>query len=259
MNPEQEWVLFARGAELWVHEENKLYAWRDVQCVRAELAGPFPGHLDRLARARQEWRSGSGRERRCLGRRLRQRLQGKTVAVSKATTHDTLVKANWLQMMSTHLPFNVPWLIRILAGTIAVAPLACLLDLQSIDHVVLAHIPTACYFGHVIAFLTGTPNLLKNKQGLKLVRGIDHILVQTRCYRPGTPMKNIRLPRGIGQCTLLLVVLASFQRPLEIPKGPLTRLKKGLADSVPWLSASSFRLLRKDGKLAHIPEVVVES
>jgi len=240
-----EWVYLCRGADLWIDELEETYAWKELLWIKARWHGVFPCALDPPSPRRcMRVRLASGRERRRMRHYLRDHLVQSAPLVAPKPDNSVL-KDDWLAMLRSQLPFNAHWLTRIAAGTLGAVPSGCLVEMQSIDHVVLYHVPTAQYFGHLLSLITGCPKLLKNKQGLRLARGIDHILVQTRCHRPETPMRNVRLPRAIAQATLLVMVAASLQRPLHLPSGPLQSVALQLRQHAPWLT--SCPLLGQDG------------
>jgi len=249
-----QWVFLCRGADLWIDEDEEAYGWKELLWVHARWYGVFPCELDSPTADRfSRVRLASGQERRRMRLYLRQALLKKqsadppTVALASLSMASDPLKTAWLAMLRSQLPFNAHWMTRLAAGTLGAVPTDCLVEMQSIDHVVLYHVPTAQYFGHLLSLITGCPKLLKNKQGLRLARGIDHILIQTRCHRPEMPMRNVRLPRAIAQVTLLVMVAVSLQRPLCLPSGPLQSVAKQLRQHAPWLTALSCPLLGQDG------------
>jgi len=251
MDPRAQLLLHTRGAELFVHSQTGEYYWRDANWVAGpKRAGVVPSWVDfdtnPTVSRHIKIRWATGTERRQLRRRLRLLLKNSDPLeplAAEAGPH-TETRQDLAQLMNVfkcQLPCNGSQLRPIALGLLAPAPPRAVQILQTLDHVVLTHVPTSQYYMQLVAMVTGTPRLLKRKRCQQLeAQKVDHLCCRVRLGTTGQEELK-RLPRAIAQMSLLLLAAASTVRPLQVglPTDPLAELAGLLRDSCTWLTRRS--------------------
>jgi hypothetical protein len=250
VDPRVQLVYHAVGAELWINNRTGEYFWRCDAWREPRTAGTCDawadGSVDRQTSPYIAIRLGTGADRRLLRGLLRAHpslkrdvCQAEPIEQHQhAWTNPRPDLAVFLNILKAQLPCNGSQLRPIVLGLLAPAPPRALAILQTLETVVLTHVPTAQYFLQTVAGVTATPRLLKRKRCQQLeAHHLDHISIRVRLGTTGQEEVKL-LPRALAQVSLLQLAAMAAVRPLQLgePGDPLVELAALLAEHCEWLT-----------------------